>query len=283
MKNLRLLIIAVAMVCCTQAYSQLETPQPSPAATVEQAVGLGTVTVDYSRPGMKDRAIFGALVPYGEIWRLGANASTKIEFSEDVEVGGQKVPAGKYALYAIPNEASWTIVLNKNLEHWGTMGYNKEEDQCRFSAIPTKLSDKVETLTIDFSNFTTEGAHLNILWENTKVAIPIKTNALADVEASIEKIMAGPDAGTYYSAARFNLDNGKDLNKALEWINKAVDMRPEAFWYTHLKAKIQGEMGMKKEAIATATKSMETAKANPDGDYGYVKNNEKLIEELKGK
>ncbi|MFT4661938.1 MAG: tetratricopeptide (TPR) repeat protein [Patiriisocius sp.] len=280
MKTIRLLIIACAIFTFNQVSAQLKTPQPSPTATITQAVGLGEITVEYSRPGAKDRAIFGNLVPYDKIWRTGANASTKIELSEDVMMAGTAVPAGEYAFYAIPGMAEWTIVISKNLELWGAGGYDMKDDQARFKVKSQKMNDMVESFTIDFSNFTTDGAHLNISWEKTTVAIPVKTTAMEDIDKQITKIMAGPDAGTYYSSARHYLDNGKDMAQALTWINKAVEMRPEAFWYLHQKAKIQAESGDIKGAVATATKSLEMAKVNEEGDYGYISNNEALIKKL---
>jgi len=283
MKNIKSLLLVIALLASTATFAQLKTPQPSPTATVSQAVGLGEVTIEYSRPGAKDRKVFGELVPFDVMWRTGANASSKIEFSEDVTFGGKEVPAGKYAFYTIPGATEWTIVLSKNLELWGEAGYKETDDQTRFTVKPMKITDMVESFTMDFSNFTSTGAHLNLSWENTKVAITIETKAMEMIENQITEIMAGPDAGTYYSAARFYLENDKDINKASTWINKACEMRPEAFWYVHQKAKIQAKLGDKKAAIATATKSLEMAKANKEGDYGYILSNEKLLKELAGK
>ena len=264
--------------------AQLETPQPSPTSTLKQKVGLTDVTIEYSRPGVKGRTIFGDLIPYGEIWRTGANASTKLTVSDDVKIGGQEVPAGTYALYTIPNETEWTIIIHKNTTHWGVGGYDKAEDLARLTVTPSKLANTVESLTIDFGTFTEAGAKMNLSWANTSVSFDIETNTNAMVEKQIKELLIdGPNAGTYYSAARYYLDNDKDIAQALVWIDKAIEKKPEAFWYTHQKAKMQGKLGMKKEAIATAKKSLEMAKKNEGGDYGYIANNQKLIAELKAK
>ncbi len=282
MKKLQLLLSGAALCLTFGISAQIKAPQPSPSATIEQTVGLTSVEVEYSRPGMKGRKIFGDLEQYGKMWRTGANASTKITVSDDVKIGGKDVPAGKYALYTIPGETEWTIVLHKNLEHWGVGGYDEAEDLCRFTVKPTKLKDAVETFTIDFSNFTTSTAWINLSWENTKVSFEIVTPADEMVEKQIkEQLVDGPAAGTYYAAARHYLDKNENLDQALTYINKAVEKRPEAFWYIHVQAKILAAKGMKKEAIAAATKSMELAKANEGGDFGYVKNNEALIAKLK--
>ncbi len=283
MKILSTLFSACVMFLSTAAIAQLDTPQPSPLCTISQKVALTDIEVKYSRPGMKARTIFGGLVPYGEMWRLGANASTKFTVSTDITMGGLDVPKGEYALYAIPEEDTWEIVVHKNLEHSGIGDYVQEEDLGRFKAEAVRMQDQTETLTIDFKGFTSEGANMVIKWENIEVKIPIETKAMELVEAQIKNVLIdGPGAGTYYQAARFYLENGKeDMKQALSWIDTAIDKRPEAFWYVHQKAKIQAKMGMKKEAITTATKSMEMAKVNKEGDYGYVKNNETLISDIK--
>ncbi|MCB9360162.1 MAG: DUF2911 domain-containing protein [Flavobacteriales bacterium] len=283
MKKLQTLLLATSFIALT-ANAQIKAPQPSPTATLTQTVGLTDVTVTYSRPGVKDRTIFGGLEKWGNIWRTGANASTKVKFSEPVTIAGNKLAAGEYALYTIPGESEWTVIFNTNLTLWGTGGYKEEEDALRFTVKPIKLADKIESLSIDFSHFTYTGAKMNIKWENTLIAFEIETNAIEQVEKQIkEQLIDGPSASSYAAAADFYLENDKDLTLALKWMNIAVEKRPEAFWYVHKKAKILAKMGNKKEAIATAKKSIEMAKANEGGDYGYVANNEKLIKELEGK
>jgi tetratricopeptide (TPR) repeat protein len=283
MKKLQTLLLASSFIALT-ANAQITAPQPSPTATLTQTVGLTEVAVSYSRPGVKDRTIFGGLEKWGNMWRTGANASTKVKFSEDVTIEGNKLAAGEYALYTIPGESEWTIIFNTNLTLWGTGGYKEEEDAFRFTVKPVKLADKIESLVIDFSHFTYTGAKMNIKWENTLVSFTVETNSIDQVEKQIkEQLIDGPSAGSYASAAEFYLENDKDLTQALTWMNKAIEKRPEAFWYVHKKAKVLAKMGKKKEAIEAAKKSIEMAKANEGGDYGYVATNEKLIKELEGK
>jgi tetratricopeptide (TPR) repeat protein len=283
MKKLQTLLLASSFIALT-ATAQIKAPQPSPTATLTQTVGLTEVGVTYSRPGVKDRTIFGGLEKWGNIWRTGANASTKVKFSDDVTIEGNKIAAGEYALYTIPGESEWTIIFNTNLTLWGTGGYKEEEDAVRFTVKPVKLNDKIESLVIDFSNFTYTGAKMNIKWEKTLISFSVETNAIEQVEKQIkEQLVDGPSAGSYASAAEFYLENDKDLTQALKWMDIAIEKRPEAFWYVHKKAKVLAKMGKKKEAIEAANKSIEMAKANEGGDYGYVATNEKLIKELEGK
>jgi tetratricopeptide (TPR) repeat protein len=281
MKNL---LLACSVLMSTLSFAQIKSPQPSPTATISQKVGLTDVEVTYSRPGKKGRTVFGDLLPFDEMWRLGANASTKIKFSDDVTILGNEVPAGEYALYVIPHQDNWEIVVHKNLTHWGTGGYDQSEDLIRVTVKTHMLKETWESLTIDFTNFTTTGADMYIAWDNVAVHVPIETKAAEMVEKQIKQVLIdGPDANSYAAGARFYLEQKKDLAQALVWMDKACTMRPDAFWYLYNKAQIQAEMGMKKEAMATAQKSMEMAKANAEGDFGYVANNEKLIAELKAK
>lgn len=282
MNKLKIALIAIALVATSAVTAQLKTPQPSPNCTVSQVVGLTDIEVNYSRPGMKGRTIFGNLVPYGEMWRLGANASTKLKTSDDITLGGLDLPAGEYALYAVPSEKAWSIIVHKDLTLWGTGGYDEANDLGQIKVEVTTTESSYETMTIDFSSFTTNSADLCIRWENTLVRIPVKTNAIEVVEAQIQKqIVDGPSAGEYASAARFYLAQEKNYEQALTWVEKAIKERPDAFWYVHNKAQILGKLGRTKDAISVAEKSIEMAKSNEEGDYGYIADNEKLIAELK--
>jgi hypothetical protein len=284
MNNIKNIFLGVLVLITAAAQAQLTTPQPSPTATINQKLGLTDISVTYSRPGAKNRVVFGELVPFGKVWRTGANKATSVTFSTDVNLGGKDVKAGTYSLFTIPNSAEWTVILNSNTELWGAGKYDEAKDVARFTIKPTILNDIVETFTIDFSHLVGSDGHMNLSWENTRVAIAVKTDANGMIEKQIKEILVdGPSAGTYYNAARFYVENDKDMNQALTWINAAINKRPEAFWYMHYKAKIQAKMGKTKEAIATAEKSLTMAKENEDGDYGYIANNEKLIAELKKK
>lgn len=284
MKKLKSIILAAFVVLTLNVNAQIKSPQPSPTATISQKVGLVDIDVTYSRPGMKDRVIFGELVPFGEVWRTGANASTKIKFNEAVNLGGKDIEAGEYSVYTIPGESEWTIIISTSLENWGANNYKIEEDAARFVIKPTKLNDVTESFTMDFGTFTKDGCNLNLSWEKTRITIPIKVNTDEAVMAAIkETILDGPSANDYRTAANYYKDKGKDLEQALAWIDIAISKRTEAFWYVYNKAEILKALGKKKEAIAAATKSMEMAKVYEDGDYGYIKRNEELIAELNGK
>ena len=246
--------LAIALGFGLNAEAQtIKTPAPSPLSTVKQAFGLSDVTVEYSRPSAKGRTVFGDVVPFDALWRTGANSSTKITFGDDVKIDGKAVPAGTYSLFSIPGKTEWTIILNKNTKLGGTNGYSEAEDALRFKAKVRTKADKTETFTIDFANLSANKATLELIWENTVVAFDFSTEFDDKVMKNIESVMA-KDARPYHQAASYYYDNKKDLNKALEWANKAVEANPEAYWSLLLKAKIQLELKDYKGAIATAEK-----------------------------
>ncbi|WP_194775596.1 DUF2911 domain-containing protein [Pararhodonellum marinum] len=260
---------------------QIQMPQASPAAKVSQKIGLTDVSVEYSRPSTKGRKIFGELVPYGDVWRTGANAATILSFSSDVKVNNNVVPAGSYALYSIPNRNEWTVILSKNTKLWGAVGYSQEDDLLRFTVKPEKHNRKFETMEINFVDMTDTGASVAINWENSGIKFRIETEVDDIVMKQIRELVIENDPenpGLYYQAANYYFTNGKDQKQALEWIQKSVEADPK-YWTTHLKAKIEANLGMKKEALASAQQSMEMAREakNPD----YVGLNERLIKSLR--
>jgi hypothetical protein len=259
--------------------AQLEFPAPSPACTLKQRVGLTDFEISYSRPGVKDRAIFGGMVPYGQVWRTGANAATKITFNTAVKLNGTEIPAGTYALFTIPGEDEWTIIINKGAEQWGAFQYDEKADVARFKATPLPFDGKIESFTIEFSDLRDESATLNLLWEHTIVPIKVEADVTSKLVPQIEALMAS-DAKKkpYYQAAMFYYDHGQDLQKASKWVDAAIAER-EAHYIVYLKAKILAKLGDKEGAIAAAERSSELAvKAK---DTGYVKLNEDLISSLK--
>lgn len=277
-----------AFACCLPfaGSAQIEMPAPSPLSTLTQEVGLMEIKVVYSRPGAKGRKIYGDLVPFGKSWRTGANASTKISFTEDVTIEGNEVPAGEYALFTIPGESEWTIILHKNANLMGTGGenYNKSEEAARFTVKPSKLAETVETFTISIGDITMNSATVSILWENTAVEFLVESEVDKEIMANIDQALNNIEknnANLYNQAASYYYETGKDLDKALEWVNKAVSANPEAFWMAHLKAKILAKQGNKKEAIKAAEEAKKVAQAANNSDY--VRLNEKLIEEVKKK
>ena len=251
----------------TQA-QQLKVPAPSPLSTIKQSVALSEITIEYSRPSIKGREIFGDLVPYGKVWRTGANASTKITFGEDVKIEGNSVPAGTYALYTIPDKDDWTIILNKNLTLWGSDGYKQEEDLIRFKVKPSTLTTKVEMLTFNIADVTPTSAKIEMVWDLTKVTfnltVEIDTKVMKDIETSM-----ATDKRPYFQSATYYYENGKNMKQALTWVNKAIEQNPKAYWAILLKAKIQLELKDITGANVSAQKVITLAKE--DGDDNYVK------------
>lgn len=283
MKKSIILTACLAMLV-TLASAQIKTPQPSPTAKVSQEVGLSKVDLEYSRPSAKGRKIFGDLVPFGELWRTGANASSKITFGEDVKVGGTSVPKGTYALYTTPGERQWEVVFYKNTTYWGTpepAEYKMDEIAAKVTVPVVALKDAVESLTIAIGNLKNNGADLEISWENTKVAVPFTVDTDSKVMADIKTQMEGPSANTYYSAARYYFEENKDLKQALAWVDQSLAKGGDKFWILRLKANIQAGLGMYKDAIATAEKSSDLAKKEGNADYQRM--NAKSIEEWKMK
>lgn len=281
MKKLLLLSVAVLAFVAT-ASAQIKTPASSPSCKITQDIGLIKVDVDYSRPSARGRKVFGELVPFGEIWRTGANSATKLTFSDDVTLGGNKVTKGTYALYTIPMEKEWTIIIYKNTTLGGNLKEVKEDElAAKFNVPSARLNDAVESFSIAFDNLRNSSGDMILSWEKTKVVIPIGLETDAKVMADIKKVMAGPDANAYYAASRYYFEEKKDLKQALEWVNKSLEMGGDKFWILRMKSQIQAELNMYKDAVMTAEKSLELAKA--DGNMDYVRMNEKSIAEWKSK
>ncbi|EAZ83128.1 DUF2911 domain-containing protein [Algoriphagus machipongonensis] len=284
MKTFNCIVIAFGILFLSSqqlAAQQIEMPQASPAAKIAQKIGLTDVTVSYSRPSKKGRKIFGELVPYGSIWRTGANGATILDFSTDVNIHGKLVPKGQYALYSIPDKNSWTIILSKNTKLWGAIGYNPEEDLVRFNVEPGKTKNDYETFEITFNNLSDTGADLTMKWDHTQAAFHISMDPDPIVMDKIQKFVLDQeteDPGLLYEASNYYLRTGRDLNTAYQWIQESVDGDPK-YWAYHLKAKIEVALGKNAEAIESAKESMELAEEaqNPD----YVGLNERLIRSLK--
>ncbi len=284
MKNVLQTFLFALVLSVSSLYAQIKVPQPSPLGTVSQTVGLTKIEVEYSRPSAKGRKIFGGLVPYGEMWRTGANAATKVTFADDVQVNYVNLPKGTYALYTIPGEKEWTILFYKNTSFWGVPDAKsfKEEDVAARFKVPVKtLAEKVETFTINIGNLTNTSADLELAWENTKVVIPVFLDTDSKVMADIKSTMAGPKANDYYAAARYYYEENKDMEQALAWVDKHIEMAGEKFWVLRLKANILAKLGRYQEAIAVANRSTELAKA--DGNTDYPRMNEESIAEWKKK
>ncbi|TAD96507.1 MAG: DUF2911 domain-containing protein [Bacteroidetes bacterium] len=264
------------------AAQQITVPQPSPAASLTQKVGLTDITVNYSRPSSKGRKVFGDLVAFNTLWRTGANGATKFKFSTPVIIDGKKVEAGEYALLSIPSENEWTMILSKNA-NTGTADYKESDDALRFKVKPMKTNDMVQTFTISLGNLTNTSTDVEISWENTKAIFKIDSEIDATIMKQIDDFAKNPNASlanNYSSAASYYFNNDKDLNKALEWINKAVEINPDAFWLIRTKSLIQAKMKNYKEAIKTAELSLVKSTAAKNNDY--IKMNTESIKEWSG-
>lgn len=277
MRKILLIAACSLSIYCSHAQN-LRTPAPSPPQTIKQDFGISSIELSYSRPGIKGRKIFGELVPFGKVWRTGANDATTITFGDDVTIGGQKVAAGKYGLLTIPGQNSWTVIISKQLDVTAPAAYKQESDVIRVEAKPMPLKDAVQNFTIQFDNVKSNSCDLSMQWENTVVSVPITTDVDSKVMTQINDQLIN-DNRPFYNAAVYYIDNGKDLNKALEWLNKATEQNPKAFWAWYQRANCLAKMGKKSEAAESAHKSIEVAKEAKRDDY--VALNEKLLATLK--
>lgn len=275
----KLVLIAIAFTLSYAVNAQIKTPAPSPFSKVEQKVGLTDVTIEYSRPGVKGRKIFGGLEPFGKVWRAGANARTKITFSGDVTIAEQPVKAGTYAIFVTPNETSWDVFFYS--EYKGS-GAPREWDDAKVVAKATvqvhQIPFNVESFTIDINNLKNSGASIDFIWEKTYVTIPFTVPTDATVLAAIDKTLGGPGFGDYYGAASYYFGEGKDMNKAKEWIDKAMSMtETPRFWQLRQQSLIYAAAGDKKGAVELAKKSL--AGAEEAGNANFVKMNKESIAE----
>lgn len=280
LQKLKFISLGIAITAMSSLNAQqLKVPAPSPSQTVKQAFALSDITIDYSRPGAKGRVIYGDVVPFGKVWRTGANSSTKLTFGEDVKIEGYEVKAGTYALYSVPNKDSWEIMLYKDLTLGGNVAeYKKENELLRFVVKPKPLTEKVETFCINVADVTSTTANIELVWEKTRVVFKVS----ADIDSKIMKTIESTvikDNRPYFQAASYYYDNDKDLKQAGEWADKAIASNPKAYWIVLLKAKIQSKQKDFKGALATAeqVKILATEDQNDD----YVKMAEKLIAENK--
>lgn len=262
----------------TAKASALEFPAASPSCTVKQRVGLTDVEVTYSRPGVKGRHVFGTLVPYGKLWRAGANQATKISFSTAVELNGTDIAAGAYALFAIPSKDEWTIIINKDTEQAGTAKYDEKLDLARIQAKPEELQHTVENYTIEIDPINDETASLSLVWERTKISLKLEVDFVEKLLSQVETAMASDDEKKpYVQAALFFLNHSKDLKKADEWIDAAIAER-SVYPFFFIKAQILAKLGDKKEALNAAKKAGEMA--TQAGDLGFASRTEKFLADL---
>ncbi len=273
------ILFACALFCAaTITNAQVKMPAPSSTQTIKQDFGLGAIELTYSRPSIKGRKIFGDLVPFNKVWRTGANTATIIKFTDPVEIQGKKIDSGTYALYTIPTDGMWEVIINKGTSNWGTNGYTDSADVARFKVPSMKMTTVVETFTMQFANVKPESCELHMMWDKTVVAVPITALIKDRMRASIEKAML-TDKKPYWQAAQFYNDYDKNNTKALEAIKAAVGANPKAYWMWIYKAKIELAMGDKAAAMASSKTSLSLAKEDKNDDY--VKMNEDLQKKLK--
>jgi hypothetical protein len=241
----RVIVLFTALVITMAANAQnLSAPQPSPTQTIKQNFATGSIELSYSRPAKKGRKVMGNLVPYGKVWRTGANAPTTITFSEDVSIGGKELKAGKYGLLSIPDAAKWTIIISKDVTVNQPASYKPENDAARIEADVMTLPYSIENFTIGIADITGSSCNIQLMWENAYVQFAVTTNTDSRVMKQIDDVM-NKDNKPYFAAASYYYDNGKDLNQALGWVNKAVETNKEAFWMYLLKARIQKKWAIK--------------------------------------
>jgi hypothetical protein len=280
MKQIILSIVLLAASIATQAQNQLKLPSLSPTAKISQEFSTSTIEYTYSRPSLRGRKVFGDLLPYGKAWRTGANGPTKIKLGEDLDICGQKVKMGEYTLYSIPGKDSWEVILTTAPGSMGGDGYPREFDVARFKIKPVKLETEVQTFTIQISDITFNTCKLELVWERTKIVLPIVAHNEEHIETNILNTLNHPQQKPYFQAANYYFESDKNLELANRYVDSALMDNPTAYYMWYLKARIERKLGNKEDAIAAARKSMEVAKGTPmEGEY--TRNNEKLIDEIK--
>jgi hypothetical protein len=260
----------------------LEFPQASPTATLKQHVGLTDIEVVYSRPSAKGRVMIGGNNPYGQVWRTGANSATRITFSTPVTIEGKPLDSGTYELFTIPGRDQWTVILQAAQHQWGAYAYDAKNDALRVDVKPAWLTEPVETFTIEFNDLRDESATLQLTWEKTCVPVKIGVDVVGVLKPKIDAAMEAPGKKPYAQAALFYLDHNLDLDRAAEWMDKAIAEQPDAFYYLYHKARILAKKGDKAGALAAANQSLAMAKqAKGPENAEYTHLNEVLIDSLK--
>lgn len=277
MKKLLFLFAITGSLVLPAIAQSIKTPSPSTPQFVKQDFGLSAIELSYSRPNIRGRKIFGDVVPFGKVWRTGANQATTLTFGDPVTISGTTIPAGKYGLLSIPGADQWTLIITHQLDVTSAAAYKPDQDVLRVNVAPQQLPFSIETFTIMFSNVNANSCSMDLLWDNTFLSLPISTDIDTKVMAQIDNTM-NKDTHPYYAAAFYYLENGKDLNKALEWFDKAIAQDPTAFFAVYQKARCLAKLGRKQEAIATAKKSIELS--TTAGNTDYVTLNQKLIASL---
>jgi hypothetical protein len=276
-------VLGLGLAVChiqTARAQALELPRLSPSAKVSQTVGLTEITVEYSSPGLRGRKVWGTVVPYGEVWRAGANQATKVSFSKDVTIAGTAVPAGEYALFIIPQKAPapWTVIISKDTKQWGSFAYKKEMDFLRLDVKPVTITER-ERLAFGFPDFTSDSATLALDWEKVRIPIAIKLGTTEQAAAGIKNLEANPQS-PFTQAARYHLEQTKDLDAALKLADKSISIQED--WLNDwTKAQILAAKGDKKGAHAMAEKADALGQKAPAGRYFFAADVKKALGEWK--
>jgi hypothetical protein len=275
MKKLFVLICSAGLAFTAANAQEIKMPAPSPTATIHQDFSTSYIDISYSRPAMRGRKIFGGLVPYGEVWRTGANSATNITFGEDVIVNGHPIKAGAYALYTIPGEIEWKIIFNTDTKNWGDVGYTEKDNVTDFMIPVQHIDEAVQSFTINTEDMTDSACNIVLRWANTKIAIPVLTHNDARIMAYLEKALKS-DKPPYQKAAAYYLKTNRNLDEALGYVTKAIDANPKAFYLHWLKARIYQKTGKKEEALAEAAIAAKAAKGTAfeteyQNDYDNLK------------
>lgn len=279
----KVLLAGSLLIGCMNARAQVDFPNPSPVQTIVQNFGMSKIQLQYSRPGVKNRKMIGHLEPFDSVWRTGANAPTKITFYDPVEISGHQIDTGTYVIYTIPKRKVWTVIINKGVKNWGSDGYRKEDDVCRFEATRHDSKQFTETLTFEFSNVKAERCDLVLKWEDWSITIPIKANFKDRLRNQIETDLKNPTPNYWY-AAQFYYEYDNDPLTALEMINRAIErwekVQGKPYWQHYYKARILKDLGRKTEALKAAQLSAKQAKEHRNRN-NYLVLNEELIKSLK--
>ncbi|AYA36859.1 DUF2911 domain-containing protein [Hymenobacter oligotrophus] len=286
MKLLSTLVLAGGL-CSVAALplqaQQLRLPVMSPTVRMRQDFSTSYIELTYGRPSKRGRDIFGKLEPYGQVWRTGANSSTRIKFGEEVKFGGQVVPAGTYALFTIPDPKEWTIILNKDTSQWGAYDYRPELDQVRVKAKPRTANTAAESFAITLENLQPAAADLYLRWDKVRVSVPIEADADARIMAQIQDAMK-TDKKPYFAAAQYYYSTGKDLNQAIAWLDESIKQQPSYYAY-YWKGKMLQKANRNAEAADAVRQSLALVKQekNEHSRDEYTRLNEQLLKEVKGK
>lgn len=284
MKQIKFFISIFGMMVICGLHAQIKTPPASPSCKVTQTVGLMEVTLEYSRPSVKERDIFSTngLVPMGQKWRTGANKNTMITFSEDVKFGGKEVKKGTYGVFTVPGTNLWSIILYDETSNWGLpKTWDASKEVANVTVKPTALPFSVESMLITVGNLKSSSATIDLVWDNVMVSVPLELNTDEEVDKAYDRLMAGPSASDYYKLGSYYHETGRDLKKALEFVNLAIANKDPKFWQVRRKSLILADLGNYTEAIATAKESLKLAQAA--GNKDYVRMNEKAISDWASK